>query len=679
MRYCDSWRSALWLLFGLLCIAHGGWSVHHVGFESVSVQQVYSTGTYEFATLLNREGIYRRAAGTTEWIEVCPPVVCSAASPSIFKMAHCGRMVYTNANIYSNDSGKTWQESSTYFPIEHLLHSDGRLFVTNNDTIKFSDDGYHWHIAKVGERSYKALSQAGGLLFASYYGGLEVSRDRGLSWEDISGGLPERTAIGSVVQINDNAFLVTTDNGFYWSSLYKFAWYAKKLFIAGEEVATPKVVQQMVTVDTVVYGFSRDDQISQSDLVYRYEYKDGAVIASPLPGQRQRTRFAISVFGDKLALAGYDGVRLYDTVGEWDLAGEGFARKPRVFRVCQDEKRVFALSNEGNMYYLHRSLDGGTTWDSIYAAYNSDALSLRGDTLTLSGYPASLDSVFRSYDGGDSWQTVVVADNDTVEIDTGQIIPQKIIWRGGDRVIGHTMKILGGGKTAVFYTYISEDGGESFELAEGVLSDVREIADNGHGQLLGERYNDLALSTDSGVTWRVLDIEPPRDMLAYHKNIIFAEIQNGDEWEFVYGYSTDMGKSWQPLLDTAGGYFHCYLPCYFEYGKATIIRDGLIYVRDLTEIGGTAIVTQKSPDLKRDPLKILNRKGSLEIACIANRITPYKAALYSVGGREILVKEGRLSPAKSSLSLQLFGVASGVYILQLDLAGNSFQRTVSIP
>lgn len=674
----------IWIVV-LLCLSccfplYADWDVQHVGFESVTVQQLYSTGAYEFATLLNREGIYRRAVGTDEWTQVASYAICSTATPYFFTMGHCGSTIYTDAKIVSYDSGKTWEEYPYYPRIDNLLHSDGRLLMTARDTIFYTDDGESWNRAFVGDKFHSTLSKAGSLLFSSFYGGLRMSRDNGVTWEDISGGLPERTEVGSVVQINDNALLVTTENGLYWSSLYKFHWYPKKLYSQGEEVLAVRLIDRFETLDSVVYGFSTEDFIQKKDLVYRYSYSDGVVQATPVAVSVNYECFDICAFGDELAVASYDGVHLLDTTGKWEVAGRGFKRKPRVKSTYQGKDCLFALSDEGNRFYVHRSYNEGKTWDSIYAAYDTEQFSLRGDTLTLWGYPASKDSVYCSYDGGDTWSVVKKSTSHVLPaLDSSAIRPDRVLWSGGDRVIGYSMDIVNNGKVAVHTTYISEDGGQTYEIATGILGGVREIADNGNGMLLGERYNDLAHSTDSGKTWRVLESEKPRNMVAYHKNIIFAEIEKPDEWDFVYGYSLDLGETWQPLLDTAWDYFYSPLSYRFEYGKATIVRDGLIYVRDLSEIGGTAVLSGRETPLSSNRVTVLPQNRSIEIHCSSAKSSSYKVALYTLSGRQIIVKKGTLAAGAQRILCDGLNLSSGIYLLKTRVAEKSFVQTLCIP
>lgn len=660
-------------------ILHADWDVQHVGFESVTVQQVYSTGSYEFATLLNREGIYRRAVGSSEWIQVASEEICSQATPYFFKMGHCGSTVYTNAQIISYDSGKTWEEYTQYPRIEDLLYCDGRLLMSSSDTIFYTENGENWTRAFVGAKFHSTLSKAGDLLFSSYYGGLRVSRDLGETWKDISGGLPERSKIGSVVQINDNALMVTTENGLYWSSLYKFHWYSKKLFSEGAEITPVRLVDRFVTLDSTVYGFSTEDFINKRDLVYRYEYYDGAVHATPLYRDVEYEQFDVCAFGNELAVAGYNGVHILDADGRWRIEGAGFKKKPRVKSIYEDTSRVFAISDEGNRYHVHRSLDGGKSWDSVFAAYDTDRFYVNGDTVKLFGPYGSNDTSYCSYDGGDTWTALIEERNQqSNRADSAAIRPDKILWKGGDRVIGYSMDLVNNGKVAVHKTYLSEDGGKTYEFATGILGGVREIADNGNGVLLGERYNDLAHSADSGKSWIILEGEKPRNLLAYHKNIIFAEIEKPDEWDFVYGYSLDLGKTWQPLLDTAWDYFYSPLFYRFQHGKATIIRDGLIYVRDVEEIGGTAILDHSESTVSNGALTVIPRNKGLHIQLYNNTETTFKTGLYSLQGRELLTKSGLLPVGVQQIELDGLDLSTGVYFLKTSLNDRLFVQKIRI-
>jgi photosystem II stability/assembly factor-like uncharacterized protein len=155
----------------------------------------------------------------------------------------------------STDDGTTWQDRSpglSHLNISSLVQVGNNLFAgtSGGNVFTSTDDGINWRSASVGltDPNINSLSPIGTNLFAGTNTGLFLTTNSGLSWNQITNGLPPNHSATGVVSSGSNLLAgvsgfpgtsgvyISADNGLTWSQSSLMLSYPVGFAIVGTNV-----------------------------------------------------------------------------------------------------------------------------------------------------------------------------------------------------------------------------------------------------------------------------------------------------------------------------------------------------------------------------------------------------------------------------------------------------------
>lgn len=232
----------------------------------------------------------------------------------------------------------------------------------------------------------------------------------------------------------------------------------------------------------------------------------------------------------------------------------------------------------GNSRNLYRSVNKGEEWELVETLPENHIFEIIFNPINSSiAYVSTLpNGVYRSLDGGDTWTQI----NEGID----NLNVQKLVIDASNPEVLYA-GTHGGGKI-----YKTMDGGNTWSdktgnftidkvTAIGLISS-EEVYVGGGGSLMGE-HGRLYHTTDSGTSWKVVDVGQEED--AYVQSIL---VNPNDNEEILIGFAdaynrligersflfktTDGGKNWHPIKIHPGLDTHIDLLTYSEKNDDTI-------------------------------------------------------------------------------------------------------------
>lgn len=246
----------------------------------------------------------------------------------------------------------------------------------------------------IGAQSDEIFYVENYLIANSIHGGIFRSSDKGLTWENVSSGLPPGLRCYALNIDNTNLY-VATSTGVFYSSDYGDSW---------ESISEPNVVGFSIEAsgNEIFVGF-------HNGLLY-YSNDHGNSWNSRYTNPFQETIRYIHKFGNKLWIGSDRNNLIYspDGSGSWYPT----SISPVVTGIYDAGGDLFVSGNNGlGVFTLYRSTDQGVSWTSI--------LSTGENNVAASGFLKDDNEIIIS--GANHWVIVKFTDLETVLAQVGRI------------------------------------------------------------------------------------------------------------------------------------------------------------------------------------------------------------------------------------------------------------------
>ncbi|MBI4671384.1 MAG: hypothetical protein HY741_06905 [Chloroflexi bacterium] len=475
---------------------HAGWQPDRTGLPAAPVLALLARERELFAG--TAAGLYRRAWDANYWErtdpvpEVAVNALASSETGEIFA-ATDGRGIWT-----SDDDGKIWSRLPglddealfSILPLDAQTFFAGTaghgVFVTRNR-------GTAWdHVARF-ENAYAPLlardPREAKTIFVGPRGGLYRSRDAGLTWDALGGGIEKQIvyALLSYSSSNGDSHLLagTAGDGLWVSRDDGMSWDQAKSVDSPRPFPPGRAVLTLRHQDKNIYAGTADRALMASESLDDWQPLRADQGAMGSPAIRD-----FELHPDSLWVATDDG--LYHRTHAFKRVGTETLIAPvsAVALAPSSAKRIYA-GTDGKGVFV--SDDGGETWNAA-----TGELGGKTRVAQLAVDPTNPEIVFarvlferlyKSTDGGDSWRTIWSGMPVEAQLQIFAIAPSNphILYAGGD--------------TQLFY---SDDGGEKWQPRglNGIstLAFWIDPADANH--IWAGATDGLYLSADAGKTWR---------------------------------------------------------------------------------------------------------------------------------------------------------------------------------
>jgi hypothetical protein len=565
------------------------------------------------------------AAGTVPPMTTAPTIVGSLAFTTAF---------YSNEVFRSDDGMRTWRQITPEFP----LH--GREPVAG----------------------MQVMFVGGGAVLYANVGGAEILRSSdGVSWENISDGLPEYLGAREMYA-DDDELLITTNHGLYrfdgsqWTQVQIAP--TRQIAFAGERTLL------------ATYGGIR----SLAD--------DGSSTVPFNGGLIGGGAYALSAIGDYVFASTSDGLyRTTDHGASWTLVADFASWAQSAYA----EARGVLYTVAGVIY---RSIDSGASWTMTGPEYDFEwegppyrnditGVASLGDAVYasagayLSGKGASgwsSGGVFRSTDAGASWQEV----SSNLPHDGFTYVPVGDIKAGRDYLLITTARGL----------YRSTDGGTQWRRSmnglpydEQYLSSMELISLAGrHYVRIGTRHFE---SLDGGLSWRPMSGAVPDGFSwsGYGTSVVddrLYTIATGvvDDTTYVQRLLRYDGSTWEDVTSMQPGKVQFQsLVRAGDYVYAGSIRNGVW--RSNAETGPASAPSENTGALSLRALPTPAR-DRVTIACDLDHASDVTLRLVASNGEIVrTLSLGAMTTGAHSIELSLDGLPAGVYVAQIVADGAS--------
>jgi len=438
---------------------------------------------------------------------------------------------YSTGKIYtSTDAGENWtsidgdQIGSTVN--ELAINNLGHIFAgTQGDGIYFTNDnGTNWQQRNAG-LNYQTIRslfiKTDGTIYAgTLYSGLNKSTDNGVNWIDESANLSSYT-INCIDITNDDQIIVgtgisasgTANHGFFKWNPNSLSWDLKGM--ENSDVYTLETNGNIVFAGTWI-GMNKSDD--NGDNWYPVVHGLNSINASH-----------IKINSNNQYIVGtYEGIARSDDGGDtWSWKNNGMSDLYIRSMYIHNDDKLYCGTLEGFIYLsedngenwmeigalgtwinalvvndaghvfaathgwdIHRTTDGGATWNNISDGIFSGAYALeKNDSGHIFAGSDYSEGIFRSVDNGDSW-------TDITNNLAGQTVTVYSILINNENHI-----FLG---TAASYIYRSTNNGDSWTQVNSGVTDnyifSLAMSDNGDIFAGGDNYG-IFRTTNNGVGW----------------------------------------------------------------------------------------------------------------------------------------------------------------------------------
>lgn len=640
--------------------------------------------------------------------------------------------------IISDYKGENWTSydiDGSPFNNSKCLEVCGNNIVLVNDSIEVSSDtGKTW----IGKSFQGSISKETSTIYKNDYGvfvggwGLiYYSGNNGQGWVSVNNsGLPLRSSTHSITSVVDSLMFCSNDYGLYKSINAGQTWeickeefsfrtgdiitqlHSDKRHIYGVvgnyiysfDITEPDMPYTKLYVPsrfpiTSIITFQGDLYASSSDGVYRFERGTG-IAEDFSKGLEISYTYPIFAVSDSCVLSRYSVIYPrgnYAFIGS-DIHGEEWKR----LNFEEIEKTSFATSfvplgseiyslvaNSRSLFYTY---DFGERWfaKSTYLPaedpeklLNSNGVLYLRESLEKTGELGETDRLWLSKDKGESWQET------NYPYYCGKITntdSSSIILRFQQRK-----------STEV---YISFDDFKTYEKAPfnlpqhtGPASPFNNSWILGNGKnLYVWNFDETHRSYDWGKNWETSQTETdPIEVNKIDVRSVFADSimvgtseSSGQFGELKVLYSFDLGKNWRVLNDADGDTMlidNVVLDCYFyvvgDYfhyvynGAVHRIHSSYILNQDVPIASNSRIKSYKSLSTK-----IVN--NHLKLSCEIPHAANISAKIFTPQGRKIYQENRALKVGKNDLSIPVANLASGIYLLSLQIGKSTYNQKITI-
>lgn len=685
-------------LFVGTCCAN--WRIITPEYGEASVKSMALVDSFHFALVLNKNSLYKRKVNQSEWERVPVSVAPSIAIETIKSIDAAIHISKADTVYRSDDYGLTWERCPSGGLLNNWIALNDTLFtinsVPNNKKVEHLSLGSQgWKLSKAFQENLYVITHSASKIYVGGWGHLFVSEDMGKTWDTLSDGLPERTAIRYIHEHSTSTLLVSTDNGLYYSEDSGKQWH---LFSDNFSKSRFNEIKELISFSSkgdISYALTRRGDLYELDLTDKSQ--------TDLSGNFEHDEKINSLHsvGDSLWVGGERHVYTYGfALQEWHNEGspfpmimtidtlyqngifdfllvQGSSNRKTIFRKNKSESNgwvniasfplgitniivtdSFFRVQSGNWGEkdLFISRDNGTTWDTLMTIdEDCPHLMLGGDAIQKGEllFFNSGTNLFKSFDNGRSWDTVSSIQN----------VDEMLLYN--DRICVTTRSEDISTESSFWY---SDDNGESFTLCSDDLSKgIRFLRTDG-ASIVAESNGLLIKSTNSGVSWYCLDTwgEEIVTVSYFGDKYLICELNNG-----YYIYSENGGRDWDYLHDFDG-----------ESGIAFFDNGGMLLVmeKDALYRGYIAnpVGAVSGGDMTKGKYHIQYRDKVCMLHFSPSSSGAINISLVTLRGQRLMTKEiaEKETDRKVVLDLSLF--SAGPYVLQISTEGKNIHQILTV-
>ena len=358
---------------------------------------------------------YSNDTGDT-WTDLSATLPQSGSQSGVFSFTLAGNTLFVataaSGIMYkSSDLGNNWSEVRYPGSATTFLSSDGTDIYTRSDAglLRSTDLGDTWTTVNEGLTDFAVagLMEYGGNIFASNYGAIFKTTDRGANWQSVEGVVPGSKGwpefIGEIIFIADsNRLLRSDDDGQTWTDIASFDQRKISRIAAGDSLLVVELEQSQEFPHSVYFS---DDLGGNWKPVPVQKISSGLHV--PFAGSVMKT--GSSIFLNSV----FNVWRSDDNGASWTVL-DTMARYSRMIHAPIYDMRlhnnaIFIATEFG----LQRSVDQGRTWElDTSIGYNQ-----RVYTIAVSGnnifVGTSFSGVLLSTDDGLTWEKLSEGMRDT--------------------------------------------------------------------------------------------------------------------------------------------------------------------------------------------------------------------------------------------------------------------------
>jgi photosystem II stability/assembly factor-like uncharacterized protein len=359
-----------------------------------------------------------------------------------------------------------------------------------------------------GCQSERIVNLEDTLFVSVMYNGVYRSKDNGLSWEDVSNGLPN-LSIADLYTYNTDLYAAIESKGIYKSEDFGENW------IPVNSGVTDKNFYRVIVEENEIYA-------SCEEGVY-YSDNDGQDWNKKDKGIYNDVIYSFNSF-DTLMFAGGDSLYLTKDKGENWESQKISGVNSKIMSIVSNDSVMFLFS-EGKVL---RSLDTAQTWTQVLSTGAANGrLYINNDTIFITGW----SQIHFSLDNGSSWVTKPM----TTTYSIHDVIKSK------DKIIITTMDGV----------FNSADNGNTWNSSNNGLAflEINTMVSNSNYLFAGTYGQGVFRSNDNGETWEDIN----NGLTSLHSYFIHQMVTIDDDIVVatdrgVFKTSND-GDLWSELFD----------------------------------------------------------------------------------------------------------------------------------
>jgi photosystem II stability/assembly factor-like uncharacterized protein len=390
----------------------------------------------------------------------------------------------------TRDRGKTWQTlyafSGDYVSLITVDPRDGKsLYLrTRGGLFRSRDDGVTWQQLRGGIET----ELVNALLFDSFSSriyvatsgrGVFASDDDGASWLNLNAGLPPGVATLALAQVDAQTLLAGTQTGVYITRDAGRSW-----SVASDGVGAPVVHTLALNPQSGALYAATETSLYRSDASGNFEQVGDAALRAPT------LSIAIAPSNPQVIYAGVYRHGIFvsrDGGASWNAAGDIFSGRLSPTGLAVDPQNAQNVFARVLFERIYKSADGGDAWHAVWTGMPDTA---EVETLSIAPsdptrmYAGTNSGLYVSRDAGESWTLRGFADQTLFAFWIDPRDPNAVLAGATDGL------------------YRTNDSGESWTPIALAQISVTALARDASGNLYaGTKYNGVWISRDNGKTF----------------------------------------------------------------------------------------------------------------------------------------------------------------------------------